>query len=446
MTGKRKTPSRRSTMKRLRMPTEEESFTSPSVKKPEDNLNSLLGQKNSPVIVEDSSSQQEKDEWNPSVTAKSKGLMSRITVLEHGFNHMKNSHETLKQLILKSITKKDSYGGPNPSLPETFKKHSTPHNSDLTDMNPTERVMKKLQKQEDKDYPIVKKLFSPTKKQNYLSSMFKPQKPLHLRFEEVAVATYIFFHETLDEDLEKEVLISTETNYCQETRKLFQCLKPKQMLEEDVINLVSSVLTVKEREAFREPDLWFMPTTFSQFVLSWNMPTLGMITHFQKRFMGKADMMSKVFIPVHDQEYQHWFLLVVDFIGREVVYLDSLPQTSAFPGRMRSVKKLTLYIEELLLHPSFYDVDISKRPSVSLFNLKIKEGLGVQREDSNDCGIWVISWMLQKGLDEYKIEVDEGTRLGIALELACSSYNNSGALVSARAKDFMEANYNTLKG
>lgn len=48
----------------------------------------------------------------------------------------------------------------------------------------------------------------------------------------------------------------------------------------------------------------------------------------------------QIFLPLHDSEYLHWFLLVIDFEEKKLIYLDSLPSISAYPGRMRSIKIL----------------------------------------------------------------------------------------------------------
>ncbi|KAJ1414949.1 Ulp1 protease family, carboxy-terminal domain protein [Sesbania bispinosa] len=57
---------------------------------------------------------------------------------------------------------------------------------------------------------------------------------------------------------------------------------------------------------------------------------------------------------------------------------------------------------------------------------------------ANDCGAWVIMWMVEMGLNGYIIQVDEGTRLRIALDLAMNPYNTLQALIKTRAEDWMK--------
>ncbi|XP_045787468.1 uncharacterized protein LOC123882869 isoform X2 [Trifolium pratense] len=41
------------------------------------------------------------------------------------------------------------------------------------------------------------------------------------------------------------------------------------------------------------------------------------------------------------------------------------------------------------------------------------DDLGQQANNSNDCAIWVITWMEKMKADVYKIDVDDGTRLRV---------------------------------
>ncbi|KAJ1413523.1 Ulp1 protease family, C-terminal catalytic domain [Sesbania bispinosa] len=133
-----------------------------------------------------------------------------------------------------------------------------------------------------------------------------------------------------------------------------------------------------------------------------------------------------VFIPVNDGNF-HWYLIVIDFIQKEVVYLDSSPSDSRKEMRMRSVKTLKLYMETLLQHQSFYNYQRTPKPLVSKYTIHISEGLKIQNANSNDCGAWVIMWM-----------VDEGSRLRIALDLAMNPGNILKEMVKKRAEDWVQ--------
>ncbi|KAJ1377835.1 Ulp1 protease family, C-terminal catalytic domain [Sesbania bispinosa] len=151
-----------------------------------------------------------------------------------------------------------------------------------------------------------------------------------------------------------------------------------------------------------------------------------MIEHYYDSFMGKVDLLSKVFIPVNDDNF-HWYLIVIDFIQKDVVYLDSSPSDNRRENKMRSVKTLALYMETLLQHQSFYNYQRTPKPLVSRYTINIPQGLKIQNANSNDCGAWVIMWM-----------VDEGSRLRIELDLAMNPTNILQEMVKQRAENWIK--------
>ncbi|XP_045833783.1 uncharacterized protein LOC123924850 isoform X2 [Trifolium pratense] len=269
---------------------------------------------------------------------------------------------------------------------------------------------------------------------DWLSLLFKPIKAMNLNVEQSAVASYIFGDTTNTNFNKEEVLVVTDIRFCQGTRKLFECLKPQKFVGEDIIDLAVSMFTYAEKKDIF-PKFWFLPTTFSQYVQDWNTTTKVMIKKYQAMFMGKVDKISKIFIPIHDPDSMHWFLLVIDLVKKELIYLDSLPSKSAHVRRMRMrcIKKLALYMEDLLLDPSFYTKGTTPNPIVSEFSLVIPKDLGQQANNSNDCAIWVITWMEKMKADVYKIDVDDGTRLRVALNLTMNSYNKLNDEILARS-------------
>ncbi|TKY68410.1 Ulp1 protease family, carboxy-terminal domain protein [Spatholobus suberectus] len=78
----------------------------------------------------------------------------------------------------------------------------------------------------------------------------------------------------------------------------------------------------------------------------------------------------------------------------------------------------------MLLHDSFCKSQYTKKPHISDFALVVPDDIGQQLPDLNDCGIWVAKWMMERGWSEdYKIKVDNETRMKLALELVLSSHN-----------------------
>lgn len=168
--------------------------------------------------------------------------------------------------------------------------------------------------------------------------------------------------------------------------------------------------------------------------MAWKAQTQVMMKKYHNKFMGTFDKISKIFLPVHDSECSHWFVLVIYFDKKQLIYLDSLPSHSARADRMRSIKKLALYMEEFLMDSSFYMTWTRNKSNISEFSLVTPNNLGMQATNSNDCGIWVIKWMIEKGTNEYQIYVDEGTRLRIALDLILDPSNLLNETTLAVAK------------
>ncbi|KAJ1396733.1 Ulp1 protease family, C-terminal catalytic domain [Sesbania bispinosa] len=468
----------------------------------EENRTSGPKTKNKDVIAESSSSKHnslqkgkktndnDEEDWleplNQTQKPEDEGIM-----LQTDYFDLICTLDEVKQLMIKGLQPAgQSYDSLMATLPPTFKQYYHSKKLESTESKTTKLIMEKQQVGDnvitpktspkdvgcllgDTEKVICKKLFTPSQGNamhnmivttstptgfynnpcgkhgnpsmltasfipECIRTMFKPISPMHLSIEQVRATTYIFGHAKLDDNLEKEVLVSTDIHYCEGNRRLLFGLRPKDMIEGDVINLMSCVLTLRERRNNKDATFWFLPTTFSKFAILWHMPTLGMIACYREAFFGKIDNLSKVFIPVHDPDYQHWYLLVVDFVMKELVYLDSLPNLEAFTKRRRSIKQLALYMEDLLLHDSFYAHEITERPMVSEFRFHMPEGLGVQRDFSNDCGVWVITWMMEMGINNYKIEVDEGNRLRIALHLALNPFNNARPLLEVKAKKYFE--------
>ncbi|KAJ1422262.1 hypothetical protein SESBI_13083 [Sesbania bispinosa] len=127
---------------------------------------------------------------------------------------------------------------------------------------------------------------------SWLETLFNPVFQVILTDDEVAVASYIFGNS--DELKGNEVIVTPDVQYCHGTRDLLRQLKPGLMIDGDVLNLVASLLTHNERSVTDKPIYWFLPTTFTQFVLSWSAGYHTMIKYYKREFMGPTDRLSKV--------------------------------------------------------------------------------------------------------------------------------------------------------
>ncbi|KAJ1396397.1 Ulp1 protease family, C-terminal catalytic domain [Sesbania bispinosa] len=383
---------------------------------------------------------EESGDWNPTteeICMKQNPLEDRVGNMENQMTKVISSIDLLTQHIVGSKSQNSKYDSPKTLIPAVGN-GCTP-----VDRNPKDSIKRILDKLWKGDYHHFDKDSQPTRSHNRsnqenseplygqfvpqsLKAIFKPSKPMYLSKEEAKVASYIFCNNLVTEYDKKEILLATNIKYCDGSRSLLHCLKPKLEIEQDVINLVVCMMTMREKNALKDPSYWFLPTTYAQFVLAWSTPTEQMIERYYDSFMGKVDLLSKVFIPVNDGNF-HWYLIVIDFIQKEIVYLDSSPSDSRKEIRMRSVRTLSLYMETLLQHQSFYNYQRTPKPLVSKYTIHIPEGLKIQNANSNDCGAWVIMWM-----------VDDGSRLRIALDLAMNPGNILREIVKKRVEDWMQ--------
>ncbi|XP_057435053.1 uncharacterized protein LOC130727815 [Lotus japonicus] len=248
--------------------------------------------------------------------------------------------------------------------------------------------------------PPIDPLYIPS----WLLSLFGPAVTESLSYMEAAVACYIFKRCTAGSADSKETIIKPILNNVDGTRRIMQFLKPKKSVDQEIINLTACMLTYTERAFNKNQTTWFLPTYFSQYILGWTTHPRSMTIHQQRSFMGKIEVLTKVFVPMNDNN-EHWYLIVFDFENQEVVLLDSFPQSDRLQYRITDAKLVALYMEVMLRDSTFYQLETTPRPRCSQFRVVIPQGLPAQRANSNDCGIWVASWMKDSRRCGYNLQV-----------------------------------------
>ncbi|KAK2383931.1 ubiquitin-specific protease ESD4 [Trifolium repens] len=396
---------------------ESNSVTSPWSKR-KANGKPLGGEETNPIVVMSDSNQtagaktnKAENDRNPTLFHQSfdnhvplrcscpyEGLSTRMSMLETVVLTIKQSMEELKDVVMKNVTPKRSTITEVKNIDDVLKRFSEEKGLFEKEMTGCK---------ETRNNQSVRKLFSPEGKMNGNTS----RDPI------ITTKTSMGNYKV------------TPTTNKEETRSnLIGPHIPK------VIDLVATMLTHDEKLGIgRYANNWFLPSTFSQYVLTKDSPKEAMLKGFQKRFMGNADYISKIFLPIHVVEDIHWFLLIIDFDAKELVYLDSFQSPRTLDKRKTQIKKLTRFMEQWLMDSTFYDAGSSRGPKISEFKFAAPRGYGSQGQNSNDCAIWVIKWMMQKGDGGYKIKVDEGSRLEIALQLILHPYNRERDLMLKNA-------------
>ena len=79
-----------------------------------------------------------------------------------------------------------------------------------------------------------------------------------------------------------------------------------------------------------------------------------------------------------DKEVKHWYLLVVDMVRHELVYLDSKPCKVQKRFRERQIHRVAVFVEEMLEERSFYKRPDSPITHVSAFQIVTPDNLDEQ--------------------------------------------------------------------
>ncbi|KAJ1427952.1 Ulp1 protease family, C-terminal catalytic domain [Sesbania bispinosa] len=225
----------------------------------------------------------------------------------------------------------------------------------------------------------------------WMPLMFRPPTDMVQDEIEAAIAAYIFGLK-YEEDLkdEYEILVTSKLGAFGERCRV-KSLMPRQEMHQD------------------------------RYCLAWMKPPSAAMNAYKDDYMGKVDFMSKMFIPMND-ENKHWYLLVADMKAKNLVLLDSAPCQARNEPRQLQAKKMVVYLEEMFQHESFYDFSVTNKPRVT----------------DNDYGVWVCKWMSDCSLkDDYNIKVDRETRMRLAIDLIIKPYNlKKEEVVSVAVKDW----------
>ncbi|QHO27711.1 hypothetical protein HN51_024657 [Arachis hypogaea] len=242
---------------------------------------------------------------------------------------------------------------------------------------------------------------------------FVPTNDMKILGVDLATAAYIF-SPVMDQE---ELLVPNA--HCAITRRTLRSLEPGKQVVDDVLILVASMLRMETTELH-----WFLPTTFTQIATSRGPIPQATLTAIETAFMGKVNRVCKIYCPIWCEN--HWFLVVVDVVRRQVVYLDSLKSADTRAKRRREIKKVTTFLEELLDHDRWYDAPEKGRELVS--DYEIIEPVVVQQDPySNDCGMFVAQWMIMYHLwGNYDVEkVTDYSRMRLAVDMLLRYHNDN---------------------
>ncbi|KAJ1382303.1 Ulp1 protease family, C-terminal catalytic domain [Sesbania bispinosa] len=121
---------------------------------------------------------------------------------------------------------------------------------------------------------------------------------------------------------------------------------------------------------------WYLPTMFAERALDMESSPQVVMELYQHHFMGKVELVRKIFVPIHD-ESSHWYLLVVDMDEEKLILLDSSKCVFRSEWRRLQARKV-----EMLMDRSLYDFTNPEKPETGGFQLIEPKLIGQQQPGS----------------------------------------------------------------
>ncbi|KAL6311954.1 hypothetical protein AAG906_007434 [Vitis piasezkii] len=186
----------------------------------------------------------------------------------------------------------------------------------------------------------------------------------------------------------------------------FECLRPRQNLMDVVINLEASKLNYFERQFIGIRSIrCYLPTTFSK-------------TSIVSKYISGLDDCENLFIPMHDECPDHWYLCVTNFKNSHIQILDSLRSKNRDKFRLQSVKTVVEFCQTF-----FKLYDIGK--DVFQFSIDWAPSIPTQ-ENGWDCGVHVIRHMQRFKNGDSMTSSDFCNSVKIRREIACDLVLHEG--------------------
>lgn len=180
-----------------------------------------------------------------------------------------------------------------------------------------------------------------------------------------------------------KILASHDNSNITITGEVLQCLRPREWLNDEVINVYLELLKERER---REPKKFlkchFFNTFFYKKLISgsngYDYKSVRRWTAQRKLGYALIDC-EKIFVPIHQEI--HWCLAVINKKDKRFQYLDSLGGTDS-----HALKALARYYVEEIKDKSGKDIDVSS------WKLEYVKDLPAQR-NGFDCGVFMVKYI-----------------------------------------------------
>ncbi|KAJ1388749.1 Ulp1 protease family, C-terminal catalytic domain [Sesbania bispinosa] len=231
----------------------------------------------------------------------------------------------------------------------------------------------------------------------WMPVVFRPPKTMLVDELEAKVTTFIFSSDHVHHLPGNEILIRSK--WVLGDRETLKTLMPTKHLHPKVIDMIVCRLTYNEKMLTSQSICWFLPTMFAKYALETETNPETVIKLFKGNFMSTVEHAHKIFVPIHDG-CNHWYLLVVDMEQQKLILLDSNRSSNRREWRRLQARKLALFIQEMLMDNSFYEISNAEKPEVAGFTLVEPKGIAQELPQTNDSGVWVATWMIDHDCDD----------------------------------------------
>ncbi|OMO88198.1 Peptidase C48, SUMO/Sentrin/Ubl1 [Corchorus olitorius] len=244
-------------------------------------------------------------------------------------------------------------------------------------------------------------------------------KKIEENFEDEVDRALCYYVLVKDND-EKEVLCNMQQN-CFAERIELQSLNDGQWVKDVVINAAVFMMAKKEGNTDYKTQ-WFLPTTFVQKILcvdTMQQKIQSIVSSYCTVkhgviYMGVLPSCQRIYLPMNISE-KHWFLCIIDLVKEQVLILDSLKKKLQHDPKVKLVKQVIKFMDELFDNESFCKSELSKPCRVQDFDIISPSWIGRDGTGS-ECGMLLISYMMSP-FPPMNAQIGELDRLRLLLKI-----------------------------
>ncbi|MED6184360.1 hypothetical protein PIB30_046700 [Stylosanthes scabra] len=265
-------------------------------------------------------------------------------------------------------------------------------------------------KEEDSIEDALEGLTNPWSYYNHFFDLICPVLPgMGFFGMELDVSSYIF-----GRHLPAEEIICPLDGLFNANREALQTLCPNGWVSEDVLTLVAAM--AKSQNEGDMPLRWWLPPLFSKIALNPTSHDPRWLESIKLKFMGKADHLVKICIPMHLRN--HWYLMVLDMTNDEMVYFDSNKDPLEMKDHLDQMN-YAYFVQKMLADPGMYKTWVGFSPKCSDYHpAKPKTGMiagfGLHNGCCNLYFLLTTSW---------RWAINDMTRMRLTVDLVLGRHN-----------------------